>query len=69
MIFEQKHKDALLDLVRALDNICDLCNEEGKGNSFNDEILTEKLHQCWGMSIDEMAMEIRGVAENMETEN
>ena len=68
MTYNQKHKDALLDLARALDNICELCEDEEKGASFNDDVLTARLHQCWGMSMDEMAMEIRSVAENLEVE-
>ena len=47
-------------LADCLEKLVIYCEDEKTGDWFNNEILAGKLGRCWGMSIDEMAAEIKG---------
>jgi len=52
--------ETLDKLADCLEKLVEYCEDEKTGDWFNNEILAGKLGRCWGMSIDEMAAEIKG---------
>ena len=64
--YDERFFNALFKLAESLEEIYDLCFDVRVGYDFNNEILSDRLAQVWGKSIDEMLVDIRTVAKEME---
>lgn len=63
--FNEKYAIALQHVAAALREVVSLIEPNGDGPAFHDEVLCERLGDCWGKSIDEMAGDIDMVAVTM----
>ncbi len=59
-----EQQKALLSLSDALNRVAQLCVDGKKGEVFNNDVLSDRLGNLWPRSIDEMAAEIKNVAES-----
>lgn len=67
-VYDSRFSDALYELAKSLDKVVKLCYDEKQGDSFNEEILVNKLGHLWHKSLDEISYDIDTVADEIESE-